>query len=224
MAFHNMNMTVDYHFLDSFILEQKSIFEKEKNWMSDIISVFIQEYRGSVIQIGSVCAFVVTILFGMINFNWVTEATGQTLIAISIIITAGLIFSVEFLRGKFLVNRLEIIGAYNDALWTMSDLKRTLTLNIVLKTEMDYRDWYFFIFCAVCSERVKILTTIENLLKNSIFKLKANDLKSLYSDYEGIIKIGKATWESYSDKFKSLEHFKKLLESVSPLENYKLKS
>jgi len=215
-------MTVDYDFLESFIDEQKSIFEKERDGMSDIISVFIQEFRANVIQTGSVCAFIVTILFGIITVNWIDELIGQTLIGICIIVATGLIFSTEYFRNKFLLSRLQIRNAYDTALWTMSELKRVITIRIVLNEKMDYQNLYFFIFCAVCSERIKILATFEDLLKNPVFKMKARDYVKFYSEYEQIIKAGKIVWENYSDKFKSADYLKNIIEIISPLENYKV--
>ena len=217
-------MTIDYSFINSFIDEQKSIFEREKTMMSETIFVMIKEMRSNVIQIGSGCAFLVAILFGMVTANWITDQLGQLLIIISILVAAFLIFSLEYFRKKIQLSILQVSASYSNTLWTMSELKRTITVRIVLEEKLDYKVLYFFIFCVVCSERVKMITDFEDLFKIPIFRMKAADFNQFYLEYEDIIMMGKTTLEDYSKIFKSTKYLEKLLPAIKSLEDYKIKS
>ena len=217
-------MMLDYNFINSFIDEQKSIFAREQILMSEMFSITVKEYRTSVVQMGSVCAFLVAIFFGIITANWITDQLGQLLIIISILITAFLIFSVEFFRTKILNGVLRLSGSYNNALWTMSELKRVITHRIVLEDKLDFKILYYFVICIAGSERVKMISDFEDLLKIKIFKMKADDFSQFYLEYEDFIKLGKTILKDYSEIFKSTKYLEKLLPAIKPLEDYQIKS
>lgn len=217
-------MLIDYNFINSFIDEQKSVFAREQILMSEMFSTLVKEYRNNVVQTGSGCAFLVAIFFGMITVNWITDEQGKLLIIVSVLVAAFLIFGVEHFRTKILYGILQLSGSYNGALWTMSELKRIITLKIVTEEKLDYKVLYFFIICVNSSERVKMISDFEDLLKIRIFKMRADDFRQFYSEYEDVIKIGKFALNEYSETFKSAKYLEKLLPVIKPLEDYKIKS
>ena len=217
-------MILDYNFLTKFIDDQKSIFEKERNSLSNLISIIISEFRSSIVQTGSVCAFIITILFGILTFNWIDDSIIQLLAVTTILISIIFIFGMEYFRKQFLTRQVELTNTYDSSLWTFLELKRNLMTNLVLDVKLDYRILYFFIFCVVCSERIKIISSCENLLQIKIFKLKKNDFQQFYSESEDIIKQGKTTLETFSTQFKSEEYLKPLLFLLDPLKDYQIKS
>jgi len=181
-------MMIDYNLINSFIDEQKSIFVREQILMSEMFSTLVKEFRNNVIQTGSVCAFLVAILFGMITANWITDQLGQSFIMASVLVAAFLIYGVEYFRTKILKGTLQLSSSYNDTLWVMSELKRIITHRIVLEEKLDFKILYYFVICVVCSERVKMISDFEDLLKIRIFKLRADDFSQFYSEYEDFIR------------------------------------
>ena len=106
----------------------------------------------------------------------------------------------------------------------MSELKRTITHRIVLEEKLDFKILYYFVICVVCSERVKMISDFEDLLKIRIFKMRADDFSQFYLEYEDFIKMGKSTLNEYSETFKSTKYLEELLSAIKPLEDYKIKS
>jgi len=218
-------MHENLNILLSYLDEQKSIFEKEKTHINLVLDTIIQEFRSSVIQISSGMVFIITIIFAVLSVKWIDDPLGQGLIVITIIVSASLIIATEFFRKQFLVSKLEIGAGFNDGLWTISELKRNLFNNTILfEHKMDTKIQYLFLYCVICSERVKMINVFEKLLKNKMLKTKAKEFSEFYSEYEDLIKKGKSALNESEESFKkdkSLTLFSTLLE---PLRKYKLKT
>jgi len=218
-------MHENLNILLSYLDEQKSIFEKEKTHINLVLDTIIQEFRSSVIQISSGMVFIITIIFAVLSVKWIDDPLGQGLIVITIIVSASLIIATEFFRKQFLVSKLEIGAGFNDGLWTISELKRNLFNNTILfEHKMDTKIQYLFLYCVICSERVKMINVFEKLLKNRMLKTKAKEFSEFYSEYEDLIKKGKSALNESEESFKkdnSLTLFSTLLE---PLRKYKLKT
>jgi len=218
-------MHENLNILLSYLDEQKSIFEKEKASMNALLDTIVQEFRSSVIQISSVVAFIITIVFAMLSVQWIDDVLGQILIVVTIVVSVFLIIVTEFFRNKFLVSKLVISASLDNGLWTISELKRNLFNNtILLERKIDTKTQYLFLFCVICSERVKMITGLEEMLKNKIMKLKASDFSQFYLEYEDIIKKGKTILDEIDETFKKDDSLIGFLKLLDHLRNYKPKS
>ena len=135
-----------------------------------------------------------------------------------------LVFSNEYFRIQFLRTQITIKNVYDTGLWTFSELKYNLMTSIVLKEKIDYGVYYFFIYCIVCSERIKIMQSHEEILKIRVLRMKAKDFKKFYSESEDILKRGKTIYKELEKQFQTAGYLEKLLPALEPLKNYKTKS
>lgn len=218
-------MSENLNILLSFLDEQKSIFEKEKASMHSIFDTILQEFRSSVIQVSSIVVFTITIIFAMLSAGWINSLLGQLLIVPTIIISAILIIILEYFRKQFLINKLIIRGNYDTSLWTISELKRNLFNNAILfELEFDIKTQYLFLFCVICSERVKMINGFEEMLKIKIMKMKASDFSEFYSEYEDTILTGIKLLHDFDETFKKDASLITFLSLLDPLRNYTPKS
>ncbi|MCH7560962.1 MAG: hypothetical protein IIC67_06290 [Thaumarchaeota archaeon] len=215
---------VDHNLIFNFIDDQKSVFVKEQNSIDKMMSTLVDEFRTSTIQTASITAFIVTLLFSIVSLSWVSPEIGQFFIVLSVLISSILIVSTEYFRHRLLLSKLQISNAYDDRLWTLSEIKRNITTQIVTNEILDYRIFYFFIFRVICSERIIIQSTWKVLLEIKIFKTKKDDFKQFYTSSEDIIKRGMETLDIFADKFNESEFLEKLLHLIEPLKNYKIQS